>query len=87
MAEIQTITYSNYLFFNGAKLAFKKQMLFNIDNTPFLIQFKKGYWLINGKQLTPLAAKKLTVKEEVTIDISNLQWYQQEQLKECFNLN
>ena len=84
--QIQTITYSNHFEFNGAKLAFRKQLLFDITSTPRLIPYTNGYWLINRKQLTMLAAKKLVKNEAITVDCSNLQWYEHCQLEHCFNL-
>lgn len=87
MSEIQTITYSNHFEFNGARLAFRKKLLFDITtNTPRFIPNDNGYWLVNRKQLTPLAAKGLIKNKAITVDISHLQMYQQCHLEECFNL-
>ncbi len=86
MPEIQTITYSNHFEFNGARLAFRKQLLFDITTEPRLINYNNGYWLVNRKQLTILAAKKLIKHEPITIDCSMLQWYEHCHLDECFNL-
>jgi hypothetical protein len=52
--QIQTITYSNHFEFNGAKLAFKKQLLFDITSTPRLIPYTNGYWLINRKTVNDI---------------------------------
>ena len=90
MSEIQTtlITYSNHLFFNDRRLAFKKQLLFDItDSTPVYIPYTNGYWLIGRKQLTILAAKQLIINQPISVDIAHLQMYQQCHLEECFNLN
>lgn len=87
MSEIQTITYSNYLFFNGRKLSFRKQLLFDItDKTPKYIPYTNGYWLVGRKQLTKLEASRLIKQDSVLVDITHLQWHQQCHLKECFNI-
>jgi len=87
MSETQTITYSNHFYFNGARLAFRKKLLFDISTTPRYIPYDGGYWLVNRKQLTILAAKKLIKHEAITIDCSDLQMYEHCHLDECFNLN
>jgi len=87
MSEIQTITYSNHFYFNGARLAFRKKLLFDITTTPRYIHYNGSYWLVNRKQLTILAAKKLIKHEAITIDCSMLQMYEHCHLDECFNLN
>lgn len=86
--ESQTITYSNYLFFNGRTLAFRKKELFDITNTPIHIPFneKCKCWIIGRKQLTKLAAGRLLIKEPKVIYVSDLQWYAQVELDEVFNL-
>jgi hypothetical protein len=82
----QYVTYSNYLYFNGVKLAFKKQLLFNIDSTPKLISRTDQGWWVNRKLLTVSKAKELIKNDPVSVDISYLQWYKQIELQECFNL-
>jgi hypothetical protein len=82
------ITYSNYLIFEGQTLAFRKKELFNITKVPKLVEFnnKANCWIINRKQLTVKKAKELLINEPKTVDVSDLQWYQQENLNHVFNL-
>ena len=83
----QTVTYTNWLEFNGRKLAFKKKLLFDITGVPKLInQTMQGYW-IKGKLLSPSKAKELIKNESLTIDLTGLQWYVQCNIQECINLN
>lgn len=79
------ICYSNWFKFEGRVLAFRKQELFDITSTPKHIPFL-GHWNINRKQLSKLKAKELVINEEKQVDVSDLQWYQQEQLNHVFNL-
>jgi hypothetical protein len=82
------ITYSNHLIFENQILAFRKKELFNITNIPTLINFneKANCWIVNRKQLTKSKAQSLIISEPKKVDVSNLQWYQQEQLNHVFNL-
>lgn len=82
------ITYSNHLIFEGQTLAFRKKELFNISNIPTLIEFnvKANCWIINRKQLTRAKAKELIKNEPKQVDVSDMQWYSQEQLNHVFNL-
>jgi len=82
------ITYNYTLEFEGVLLAFRKKELFNISSLPIHIPFNKSVnaWLIKRKQLTKLKAKELITKNEITVDVTDLQWYQQEQLNHVFNL-
>lgn len=82
------ITYSNYLIFENRVLAFKKKELFDITSTPTLIKFNdnSNCWIINRKQLTKRKAKELLINNIKQVDVSDLQWYQQEQLNYVFNL-
>ena len=86
--NIYTITYSNYLEFNGSILAFRKQQLFDITEQPKHIPFNEiaQAWIINRKHLSKSKAKELIRHESKTIDVSNLQWYKQIELDEVFNL-
>ena len=86
MENPNIITYSNYLIFNGRKLAFRKYELFDITDTPSHVKYNGKYWLIKGSQLTTAKAKELVIKEPVEINLTGIQWYIQEQLKEVFNL-
>jgi hypothetical protein len=80
------ITYSNHLFFEGRRLAFRKQELFDITNSPIHIPFKDKYWIVNRKQLTKLKAKELLINTPITVDISTLNWDLQCHLDGVFNL-
>lgn len=80
------ITYSNHLIFDGKTLAFRKKELFDITGIPALIKRSEQGWWIGRNLLSPTKAKELIVNEPKQVDISNLQWYQQEQLNGVFNL-
>jgi hypothetical protein len=82
------ITYSNWLEFEGRILAFRKKELFDITDTPKWIPFNEtaGAWIIGRKQLSKSKAKELYRNEPKEVDVSNLQWYIQEELNQVFNL-
>jgi|WetSurMetagenome_2_1015567.scaffolds.fasta_scaffold495021_2 hypothetical protein len=82
------ITYNYTLEFEGVLLAFRKKELFDISKLPIHIPFNKtaSAWLINRKQLTLSKAQELTTNKQVTVDVTDMQWYQQEQLNHVFNL-
>lgn len=86
--NIYKITYSNWFEFEGRVLAFRKQQLFNITDSPRHIPFNEiaQAWIVNRKQLTKSKAKELIRNESKEVDVSNLQWYIQEQLNHVFNL-
>jgi hypothetical protein len=81
------ITYSNSFLFEGVLLAFRKQKLFNITNIPIYIAFNEiaNCWIVNRKQLTLSKVKELATKREVTVDVSDLQWYEQIKLDKIFH--
>lgn len=84
------ITYSNYFIFKNRVFAFRKKQLFEITSTPIHLPLKdnsgsKGYW-INRQWLSLSAIEKLIVKEEKTVDVSDLQWYLQIRLDGVFDL-
>ena len=84
------ITYSNHFVFNGKILAYRKKVLFDITNTPnamFLTNNNgsNGYW-INRKWLSESAIKCLLKQESKQVNVSHLQWYQQESLNHVFNI-
>lgn len=84
------ITYSNYFEFNGKVLAYRKKVLFDITSTPNALFCtnnggSNGYW-INRKWLSESRIKELLINEHKQVDVSSLQWYQQEQLNYVFNL-
>jgi hypothetical protein len=82
------ITYSNYFVLEGRTFSFRKKQLFDITNTPKLIELKDnnnclGYW-INRKWYSLSRLKNLVVMEKKVVDVSNLQWYEQIKLNEGF---
>lgn len=84
------ITYSNYLKIENKVFSFRRKVLFDITNLPTLLDLKdnggsKGYW-INRKWYSLTKIKNFIKKEEIKVDVSQLQWYQQIQLNEVFNL-
>ncbi len=84
------ITYSNHFGFNGKILAYRKKVLFDITSIPnalFLTNNNgsNGYW-INRKWLSESKIKELIKNEPKQVNVSNLQWYQQEQLNHVFNI-
>lgn len=84
------ITYSNWFEFEGRKLSFRKKELFDITGIPKIIDLKdnngsKGYF-INRKWLSLTKAQELVKKENIEVDVSELQWYQQERLRGVFDL-
>lgn len=80
-----TIEYKYTFEFNGRILGFRKKELFDLTDTPKPIKFV-GHWNINRKQLSLSKAKELTKDNLIIKDVSELQWYEQEQLKHVFNL-
>jgi len=90
ISNLYIITYSNYFEFENRVFAFRKKELFDITNLPIHIPLKdnnncKGYW-INRKWLSISAIQKLVKTEEKKVDVSDLQWYQQENFNYVFNL-
>ena len=84
------ITYSNYFNIEGKTFSFRKKQLFEITNIPKLIELKNnnnclGYW-INRKWYSLSKLKDLVIKEQKIIDVSSLQWYEQINIQEVFNL-
>lgn len=84
------ITYSNWFEFNGRILSFRKKVLFDITDVPAAIFCSNnngyfGYW-INRKWLSESKIKELIIHEAKNIDVSHLQWFEQEKLNNVFNL-
>ena len=91
MFEPYTITYSNHFKVDNKTFAFRKKLLFDITETPAYKPMLNnngsiGIW-VNRKWVSLSAMKKLIINEPLTVDVSNAQWYIQEQLNHCFNLN
>ena len=83
-----SITYSNYFILEGRTFSFRKKQLFDITETPKLIELKDnnnclGYW-INRRWYSLLRLKDLIVMEKKVVDISDLQWCEQIKLDEVF---
>lgn len=84
------ITYSNHFKLENKTFAFRKKQLFDITDIPRLINLKdnnncQGYW-INRKWFSLSKIKPLVTIENKTVDVSNLQWYDQINLDCVFNL-
>ena len=84
------ITYSNHFEIDNKTFAFRKKCLFNITNIPKLLELKDnnnclGYW-INRKWYSLSKLKEIVVSKEITVDVSDLQWYDQLKLDYVFNL-
>jgi hypothetical protein len=82
------ITYSNYFIIEGKTFSFRKKQLFDITNTPKLIELKDnnnclGYW-INRKWYSLSRLKDLVVMEKKVVDVSDLQWFEQIKLDSVF---
>lgn len=80
------ITYTNLIEFEGRKLAFRKKELFDICGIPNYIKRSEQGWWIGRKLLTLTKAKELIKNINFEVDVTHLQWYQQEQLNHVFNL-
>ncbi len=80
------ITYSNHFVFESKTFAFRKKELFDISGIPSLIARTEQGWWIGRKLLSKAKAKKLVKHEPKEVDISNLQWFEQEKLNGVFNL-
>lgn len=88
--NLDIIIYSNHLELENRVFAFRKKQLFDITDLPKLIELKDnnnclGYW-INRKWFTLSKLKPLVKSDEKIVDVSSLQWYEQINLKEVFNL-
>ena len=79
------ITYTNSFEFNKRLLSFRKKELFDITENPKHIPFL-GHWNINRVQLSVTKAKELCKLNPINKDISDMQWYIQEQLNHVYNL-
>jgi hypothetical protein len=80
------IAYTNLIEFEGNKLAFRKKELFNVNSLPNHIKRTNQGWWIGRKLLTETKAKELIKNVTFDVDVTDLQWYQQEQLNHVFNL-
>lgn len=80
------ITYTNSFEFNGRLLSFRKKELFDITETPTHIPFV-GHWNVKRQQLSKSKAKELIKNIQIKKDVSEMQWYIQEELNHVFNLD
>lgn len=80
------IPYTNHLTFEGKILAFRKKELFDITNIPSITKRSEQGWWIGRKLLSLQKVKELIKKEPITVDVTCLQWYEQEKLNHVFNL-
>jgi hypothetical protein len=85
------ITYSNYFKVDNKTFAFRKMVLFDITSNPSKLDLKenngsKGY-CINREWYSLSKIKPLVVKDEIKVDVSDLQWHKQIELDHVFNLN
>ena len=90
MKNLDTIVYSNYFELENRVFAFRKKELFDITFTPKLLELKDnnnclGYW-VNRKWFSLSKLEDLVIRENKNVDISNLQWFEQINLQEVFNL-
>lgn len=81
------ITYSNYFIIEGRTFSFRKKQLFDITSTPKLITLKDnnnclGYW-INRKWYSLSRLKEIVIIEDMIVNVSDLQWYEQINLDEA----
>ena len=84
------ITYTNHFEFNERILSYRKKLLFDITQTPMALFLSNnngsnGYW-INRKWLSESMIRSLIKNIPIDVDVSNLQWYKQEQLNHVFNI-
>lgn len=82
------ITYSNYFIIEGKTFSFRKKQLFDITSVPKLVKLKDnnnclGYW-INRKWHSLSRLKDLVVMEKKSVDVSDMQWFQQIKLDSVF---
>lgn len=89
--NLYIIKYSNWFEFEGRVLSFRKKILFDITDTPKALFTSSnngsfGYW-INRKWLSESKIKELIRHEQKQVDVSDLQWYIQEQLNHVININ
>lgn len=90
------IVYSNHFEFNGHILAFRKGFLFDISATipQYLPMIEnsgsKGWYITKNRKrkwLSKTIAKELAKERKPKeVNVSNLEWYAQIELDECFNL-
>ena len=88
--NLDTIIYSNYFELGGKRYAFRKKVLFDVTNLPIKLDLKDnnnclGYW-INRKWYSLSKIKNLIKNKKIIVDVSSLQWYEQINLQEVFNL-
>ena len=75
------ITYSNYFKIEDKTFAFKNKVLFDITNLPIKKELKDnnnclGYW-INRKWFTLSKLANFIIREQIKVDVSEMQWFEQ----------
>ena len=65
-------------------MAFRKKELFDITDIPKHIEFN-GHWVVLRKELSVKLSKELLKNEPVTVDVTDLQWYEQERINHVIN--
>ncbi len=88
--EPYIITYSNYFKIGNETFSFRKKHLFNITNYPnpirqSVVNSTYGYW-INRKFCSLKYIESIIIKNKYEKDVTDLEWYMQEDLNDCFNL-
>lgn len=84
------ITYTNHFVVGNKTYAFRKKMLFDITSIPKFLELKNnnncfGYW-INRNWYSLSKIKNLIINEPIKVDVSDIQWYNQINLDQVFNL-
>jgi hypothetical protein len=90
MSTLYKIVFSNYFKVENKTFAFRQKYLFDITDTPNYLELKnnngsKGYW-INRKWFSLTKIKPLIIIENKEVDITGMNWYRQEQINHCINL-
>lgn len=90
MSTLYKIIYSNHFKVENKTFAFRLKNLFDISDTPIFLELKdnngsKGYW-INRKWFSLTKIKHLIINEPKEVDITGMNWYRQEQINHCINL-
>lgn len=80
------ITYTNLIEFEGKKFSFRKKELFYLAFSPTHIPRSEQGWWIGRKLLTVNKAKELIRNINFDVDVSDIQWTEQEKLNHVFNL-
>ena len=80
------IVYTNLIEFEGKRFSFRKKELFDLTFLPTYIPRSEQGWWIGRKLLTVNKAKELIKNVNFEVDVSDMQWHEQEKLNHVFNL-